>query len=223
MLDIDLLITDWRRQMAAGGFKSPAVLDELESHLRDEIEKQLQSGRTVRQAFESAVQRLGKREELQREFAGANPASRLRGWNWLVAACFAFPLLCLARRALVLAKLFGFWFFGWTAMERALGCAAIALLVLAICSWPFAPRFVPLIVDRRNRVAALLACSVAGPLWFKLAPQIFLPAQPADGRFIVTLLWLMIPCALLMGAVYGLELAARRAANEPETDAKVSL
>jgi len=38
MFNLEQAILDWRRQMAASGIKAPDVLDELESHLRDDVE-----------------------------------------------------------------------------------------------------------------------------------------------------------------------------------------
>ena len=44
MFNLDQAIVEWRRQMAAGGIRSPEVLDELESHLRDDVEQQMRLG-----------------------------------------------------------------------------------------------------------------------------------------------------------------------------------
>ena len=197
--------------MTAGGIASSATLDELESHVREEVETQLQAGQTAQRSLDIAVQRIGRPEALGREFAEATQASLFRGWNWLLAVCFAFPLLCLSRRALVTTKLFGFWYWDWTAQERVLGCTAVGLLVLAICTWPFSHRILPVIADRRRRMATIIACSAAGPLWFRFAPDFVLPPHPATGQFLVTLLWLLVPCVILPGVIYGLEQAARRA------------
>ena len=46
MFNLDQSITEWRRQMVAGGIQSPRVLDELESHLRDDAEEQERADRT---------------------------------------------------------------------------------------------------------------------------------------------------------------------------------
>jgi hypothetical protein len=51
MFDLDAAITAWRRQMFACGIKSPNILDELESHLRDGVDQQVRSGLSVQQAF----------------------------------------------------------------------------------------------------------------------------------------------------------------------------
>jgi hypothetical protein len=68
MPDLQEALANWRRQMVAGGIKSPEVLDELESHLRDDVEEQMREGASALQAFEIAVQRLGPAGALECEF-----------------------------------------------------------------------------------------------------------------------------------------------------------
>lgn len=54
--------------MRAGGIKSPPVLDELESHLREDVEEQVRSGLGVSAAFTAGVERLGPATALKIEF-----------------------------------------------------------------------------------------------------------------------------------------------------------
>ena len=68
MRDVEEQIAEWRRQMAVGGITNSIILDELESHLRDDVEEQLRSGLNVPLAFESAVRRLGHAHALELEF-----------------------------------------------------------------------------------------------------------------------------------------------------------
>ena len=68
MFNLEQAIAEWRKRMAAGGINSSAVLDELESHLREDVE-QLQKGRTEQQAFEAAVLQIGQAGILKCEFA----------------------------------------------------------------------------------------------------------------------------------------------------------
>lgn len=68
MFNVDQSIAEWRRNMVAGGIDSPQVLDELESHLRDDMEEQERAGATAQRAFESAVERLGQAAVLESEF-----------------------------------------------------------------------------------------------------------------------------------------------------------
>ena len=55
-------------QMLAAGIKTPVPLEELESHLREEIERQMKSGLNAQQAFEIAVQKIGQADVLKNEF-----------------------------------------------------------------------------------------------------------------------------------------------------------
>jgi hypothetical protein len=68
MFNLDQAILEWRQQMATGCIKAPDVLEELESHLRDDVEQQVRSGVGQRSAFDAAVQRVGERQTLRKEF-----------------------------------------------------------------------------------------------------------------------------------------------------------
>ena len=80
MFDRDDAIARWRRQLAADGIKSPEILDELESHLRDDVEQRAHCGLDPEQAFEAAVKGLGETNALQWEFKklGATHRTQLR-------------------------------------------------------------------------------------------------------------------------------------------------
>src|SRR5271154_2784676 len=68
MFDLEKSIVDWRQQMLAAGIKTPVPLEELEIHLRDEIERQMKSGLNEQEIFNSAVQKIGQGEALKAEF-----------------------------------------------------------------------------------------------------------------------------------------------------------
>src|SRR5438094_976260 len=68
MFDLDQAITQWRRHLAVGAMAASDVLDELESHLREDIQEQVQSGSETELAFAAAVQRIGQAALLQCEF-----------------------------------------------------------------------------------------------------------------------------------------------------------
>lgn len=68
MPDLENKIATWRRQMAAGGITTPAVLDELESHLREGLRARLAAGDSEQQAFESAVAGIGNPKAVRSEF-----------------------------------------------------------------------------------------------------------------------------------------------------------
>jgi leader peptidase (prepilin peptidase)/N-methyltransferase len=68
MFDLDKAIEEWRKQMVKAGIKTPVPLDELESHLREEMEQQVRLGSSAQQAFEAAAQRIGQASALKSEF-----------------------------------------------------------------------------------------------------------------------------------------------------------
>lgn len=84
MLNLDQEIAEWREAMARGGINSPAVLDELESHLRDFIAQEVKAGRDVQLAFQAGLERIGSASVLRREFSRANPIPILTGLSALL-------------------------------------------------------------------------------------------------------------------------------------------
>ncbi len=68
MFDLEQSIADWRKQMLAAGIKTPVPLEELEIHLREDIERQMELGTTPQLAFENSVQQIGHASELKGEF-----------------------------------------------------------------------------------------------------------------------------------------------------------
>jgi hypothetical protein len=68
MFNLEQSIAAWRQQMLAAGIKTPVPLEELEIHLREEIERQIKSGLSGQKAFEISVQRVGQPGVLDGEF-----------------------------------------------------------------------------------------------------------------------------------------------------------
>ena len=76
-------IGNWKNYLDAHGSFLPGDLDELESHLRDEIDALRKSGLDAEEAYFIAVKRLGKTDELSREFYKINAQSL---WKHLFVA-----------------------------------------------------------------------------------------------------------------------------------------
>ena len=76
-MNLENKISDWRKQMLAAGIKAPVPLDELEIHLREEIDRQMKSGSNEQRAFETAVQQIGQVRPLKKEFNKVNAEN----WN----------------------------------------------------------------------------------------------------------------------------------------------
>jgi uncharacterized YccA/Bax inhibitor family protein len=101
MFDLEQSIAAWRQQMRTAGIQD-IVLDELESHLAEEVARQVREGIEAAQAFESAVRQIGAAETLRVEFAksriGMNSslfiAVAVTGWlTFLVAGHLGNPMV----------------------------------------------------------------------------------------------------------------------------------
>jgi hypothetical protein len=220
MFDLNQSITEWRKKMIAGGIKTPPVLDELESHLREDVERQVRAGVNEEQAYETAVSRMGKSDLLKAEFAKIAGMKEARSGKVIGVACclVALPLSAMAvPNFLTIREL--------SPGERVLGFAAVILTFLSIASWRFSHKFLPAIRNRRVRSATAIGCGLAGLAWLCvfgiLLPTVIVPhffagtGGVSGGEFRpvfmmgISLLWAMALTAVLGGIAYGLEGAAR--------------
>jgi hypothetical protein len=121
MFNLEQAIADWRQQMLAAGIESPVPLEELENHLRAEIEQHLKSGLPGQRAFEISVPHLGPPELLKNEFKKSEgPFMRSTtkisaGIAGLCAgAALQIPGSLQLRDELVMANgRLGLWLLGW--------------------------------------------------------------------------------------------------------------
>jgi hypothetical protein len=68
MFDLDDHVRTWRQAAAAMLGDNPQLLDELESHLRDEFDRLQSSGRGSAEAWAAAVEKLGRSRQIRDEF-----------------------------------------------------------------------------------------------------------------------------------------------------------
>ena len=218
MFNLDHAIAEWRRQMIAGGIRSPEILDELESHLREDIEQQTRAGLNAQQAFENAVQRMGKSGLLKAEFAKLGGLKEARPGKVIGIACCAFAGLfsLLWMPALLTIR-------ELSMTERMCGLGAVALTALSIGSWRFSYKFLPVIRNRPVRMAIGVTCGVAGTVWMMVFTNVLLrvivsrvltdSGSDALGpifKIAISALWALALTAVLGGIAYGLEEAASR-------------
>jgi hypothetical protein len=162
MFNLDQAIADWRRRMAAGDIKNSEVLDELESHLREDVEQQIHLGLSAQQAFEAAIERMGEASELKAEFAKAGvtrPALRAR---LVSTGCF----VSAAFMALV-----GTWTlleFEPSPAKRIFGLSALWLIAFFSGGLPFVYRLLPSLNNVRAR-GTFKGLSIVVHAWVFLA------------------------------------------------------
>ena len=73
MRHLDARISAWRKELAASGSIGRDSLRELESHLLDAIDEELEGGADLNRAFATAVAQVGSPEELSKEFHKVYP------------------------------------------------------------------------------------------------------------------------------------------------------
>jgi len=235
MFDLNEAIAEWRRQMRAAGIRTPMPLDELESHLRDDLDRLIQSGSSPAQAFEAAVQRMGQSRMLKAEFEKIGGLREARHGKVIGIACCTFAglfSLLLAPRFLTIHEL--------STAQRMWGLTAVALTVLSIASWGFSHKYLPVIRNRRVRIAVGVGCGLTGAICLlafgNLLPNVIVPRLfqgdasadsvrgsvliglngiPSGGHepvfmIAISILWAIALMAVLGSIAYGLEEAARR-------------
>jgi hypothetical protein len=79
MFNLEQAIGKWREQMRANGMGSPEPLEELESHLRENIRKLRLSGASDREAFRMALSQMGEVSRVSAEFKKLNRGLSIPG------------------------------------------------------------------------------------------------------------------------------------------------
>ncbi len=193
MFDLEQAIKDWRRQMLAAGIQTPVPLEELENHLRDEIERQMKSGLNEQKAFPTAVGRIGAGDLLKREFkkvGGMDKAQRRKAAGYFYSVILGFYTL---------AATYAMFKYNLSTNEWLLGLAAqTTLLGLAYFAWHLAPRWFLLITSRRVQSAVGLIGGISGAIWFSIFANLILPRFDfTTGQLMVAVLWAMVPTLVL--------------------------
>ena len=194
--------------MLAAGIKTPVPLNELESHLRDDVEKWMRSGLAEQQAFEIALQRIGQANTLKAEFEKVEDPRKARSRKQKIVFCYA---------AAVFYAVIGIhtFFFrhdvSFSLAERMLGLAAVALTVLLLCSVRYVYRILPVLTNRRVRTGVGLACGVLGISYTVIFMNFILPAFDfTAGQVVVLCLSALLPMAIGGIISFGLEEATHR-------------
>jgi hypothetical protein len=170
MFDLENSIADWRKHMLTAGIKTPVPLEELESHLREEIEQQMKSGLNEQKAFEIATGKIGQASPLKKEFKKVNEADkaqqRKRAGIIFAGSLGLYSLIF--TRLLIKSDL--------TSNERLLGFASVATtLFLVYVVWQIAPRFFPFIANKAVQSALGLLGGISGMGWFFVYVYFILP------------------------------------------------
>ncbi len=192
--------------MLAAGIKTPVPLEELEAHLRDEIERQMKTGRSEAEAFKSAVQNIGSAHTVQNEFEKVEGTEEARQWK--EGQIWSGIILGLLQLISI-----GFVLFNseMTFSQRMSGLAAMATSILLVAVGRLSCRLFPAIRARRTRTAIVFILGgVPGIIWFWVFARFLLPGNDF-GQYLATLLWVNCPpLGVFLGLIWGIQTAARK-------------
>lgn len=191
--------------MEAAGIKTPTTLDELESHLRDDIDQQIINGLNLEQSFQVAIGQIGSAMSLKTEFKKV-PAMNKNKTEKVIGAVgfgvYAIFSVCGLFSDLV----------GANGNERLLGLAAVAvtgvLLFASLHIW----KFFPIIPGKSLRMTAAIAFAVLGALTTAFIFNFVMPRfDLSSAQITVTVLWALQPL-IIGGLIFGglVEAADRR-------------
>ena len=210
MFDLEKAIADWRQQLLTAGIQTPAPLEELEAHLREEIEQQMESALSEQDAFTSAVQKLGPADTVQNEFMKVDTIHSALKWKLMeIGLTLATILVPLLFGGIVLKRAS---FIDMTAAEELSSLAALAAFSLLAWSGRLGHRLLPVIQNRRIRDAILFSCCVPLMLWWVVFFRLILPRHDFTmGEFLVAFSWAFFtPAGACIGLHWGIETAARK-------------
>jgi hypothetical protein len=211
MFDLQKSINDWRLQMLAAGVKYPAPLDELELHLREEIERLTESGLDEPAAFAAAVKNLGPAQSLHDEFKKVKTTLSRRQWLafeiLFLFNALVYPLMLGANAFLVRDGGFSGMNFGQQVSSVAAG---FTFSLFAFGLRFFCLRF-PILLTQRIR--DVLFIPILG--WLVVFGWGIMPHCnfEASTRSVVSL-WGFAPFGLLIGWIWAYATSSRKGGQE---------
>ncbi len=209
MFNLELSIAEWRKGMRAAGIETPAPLEELEGHLREDVEIQVRNGIDASRAFEIAVRNIGRSDSLGKEFGKIGSARRAMLRRFMDVLCI--PLVA----SIVTLGAWTFYECEMSPLQQILGFTAIACILLTACGWRHVVRFLPVIPEKRHRniigicgvwgaiLAWALICNFIAEHWLR---------GLSDDQMVLLALWSVFPMTIL--TVLGMGLSLDRGARE---------
>ena len=211
MFNLEAAITEWRQQMLAAGVPAPVPLEELEIHLREEVEAQVKLGRSETEAFAAAAQNIGGAQGMRREFAkiGEPGTSREQKFMGMVLAGAAIVMPAFMAVSV--------WHSRADMTTGQLLCNLTALGTFAGLIWAgrLGYRRFPVIGSKRTRdVIGGVAAGVLA-LWWGVFLCVIVPHYDFTMmELLAAFIWAFFtPAGLMLGLVLGLDTAARKQAG----------
>jgi hypothetical protein len=208
MFNLETSIADWRRQMLAAGIKTPVPLEELESHLREEIERQTKAGAIEAEAFKAAVQKIGAVHALRNEFEKVEETRENCKRK-------AFEIFFLVSTLLIPlsagSQVFVFKDEGFSEMTSGQQTAILsAAVTFSLCAWVMRLSHGKFPVLRTNRIRDAIFVPVL--LWVVTCIIVLPRCNFTDAQRALVSMWAFTPFGILIGWCWGFATVARKKA-----------
>jgi len=202
---LDEAIAKWRTEMTAQGVKSPDILDELESHLREAAERRIRSGEQAARAFELAVREVGDGAALKTEFAKTGRVHPIAE-KLMLAVCTVFMAFIIFLSGATVVMCFR------SLVDRIVSGVGMAATLIVACCWSRAIPRLPVITNKPARLLISVGCILAGIGIATFYCQVILPffGQPYDHQIAAAGFWMLLPVAAGFGLGCGIDQAGRR-------------
>jgi len=208
MFNLEQSILKWRQGMLAAGIKTPVPLEELEGHLREEIEAQVQLGRSEPAAFAAAVASVGGAPGVRAEFAKIAEPGTAREEIFmgivLVVAAILIPVFVAGsvwhKRT------------DMTTGQLLSNLTALATFAGSIWAGRLGYRRFPVIGSKLTRDIIGGAAVGLVALWWGVFLRVIAPRYDFTMmEFLAVFMWAFFtPAGVWLGVVFGLDMAARK-------------
>jgi hypothetical protein len=207
MFDLEQSIGDWRKRMLAAGIKTPVPLEELEIHLREEIERQMKLGANTTDAFGIATQKIGNANALQNEFKKVAASKVVRHWRFFerffLASTLLIPLIVAGQAFIFKSDVFSEMNSG---QQISVSAAAMVFSLCAWAMWRGHQKF-PALRTRQIRDAVL----VPVVFWVLISAFVIIPRfNFTEVQTALASMWALAPFGILIGWAWGFATAARK-------------
>ena len=209
MFNLESKISEWREQMLAAGIQSPVPLEELETHLRDELEQQMKIGLSAQTAYSIAIEKIGRGNALQNDFQKIRPSNEARNWKF-------FERFFLVSTLLIPVVVGGqaFFFKGEVFSEMTIGQQAsilAAALVFSLLAGAMRFGHGKFAVLRTPELRDYILVPVV--FWVLIAMVFIIPHfNFTDAQRALVSMWAFAPFGILIGWAWGYASDARKKA-----------
>lgn len=212
MFELEKSIAEWRQKSLAAGIKSPIPMEELENHLREEIERLMRTGMDAKSACEAAMEKIGAANALKIEFEKVEKKACTVKQAKLI---LAFGMMTMAGVAAAFGAMVFFrlgTFSELTSAQQFSCYGALSLMLLFVFIGRFGCKIFPSVGRKRIRDVICVSVVVALATWWTTLSWGILPRHEYTmGELLVVILWSFImPVGLMFGLVVAIGEAARK-------------